>query len=181
MNFPGPGGMTASRRQILTSLGGLAGVAVLTGCAHESMHRDSGVVIPPTFATGEAAQKEAALAAGAPTLYMVSALDCPNCTLWHASDEPGFLRSEARARLKFVVMNSYTIRQGSGADSIWPPDYRWIRDAAAADRNTESPPNTAWTPLWVLVRGHTYIVAAHGLQGWKKFMWPAIQRETGTA
>ena len=168
------------RRQILTSLIGLTGAGLLTGCAPGWDHKDSGIVIPPTFATGEAGRKEATLPMTAPTLFMVSARDCPNCATWFSASYPAFEQSDARARARFVIMNSFTIKQGSGADSIWPAEYRWIRDAATADKRTEYPPMTAWTPLWALVRGHDYILAAHGLKGWRDVMWPAIQRETGT-
>jgi|GEM_PF-2523076 len=152
------------------------GPAALAACAAQQL-----ADIPPTFATGSAAQREAALPPNAPTLYYVSAPDCPNCRAWVDNTLPTFESSPERARLRFVVLHSYTIHDGSGQDYTWPANLRWIRDAAKADQRSQYLPNTRYTPLWALVRGNEYIRCAHGLREWNEGMWPTLRQVVAAA
>ncbi len=167
-----------SRRSLVTH--GMVGLPVLlAACAPTQV--DLGHVIPPTYATGEAAAKEAALPASAPMLFMVTAPDCPPCREWKDKYKPVFEKSEARARLRFIMLNSFSLKQGSGVDSIWPAEYRWARDAARVDNRAPYLPLTKYSPLFVLARPNQYIRGATAIRGWTETIWPAIQRETGTA
>lgn len=111
----------------------------------------------------------------APTLYYVSAPDCPWCSYWETTDEPGFRRSAARARLRFVTLVASTIR-ASLDDATWPPAIRWVRD----DYHARYP--KSWgTPLFMLVRAHTLLASAEGTTRWATVMMPAILKATDTA
>jgi len=164
-----------SRRQLL-GFGMVALPGLLAACAGASP-----APLPPSYATGVLAEKEAALSPDALTLYMVTAPDCPNCHNWDARQGEVFQRSAARTRLRFVILHSYTIHDGSGQDVTWPADLRSLRDAAKVDTRANYLPMTRYTPLFVLARKHEYLLAATGLKGWDDTIWPAIQRETGTA
>jgi hypothetical protein len=164
------------RRRQLLAYGTLGIPGVLAACGQAPP-----APLPPSYATGAMAEKEAALPAGALTLYMVTAPDCPICHEWEGSHGPVFQRSVARARLRFVILHSYTTYQGSGQDVTWPQDVRWLRDAAKADTRAVYLPLTRYTPLFVLARKHDYLLGAAGTKGWDTKIWPAILQETGAA
>ena len=154
------------RRQLLAGASLLL-PAIVAGCA--------GV----ETATGAAAAREATLPADAPVLYFVTAGDCVSCAKWKTLFRAGFEASPERAKLRFVILNSPTIRTSSYADSIWPEDLRWI----SAELSRRNPRYTY--PTFVLVHNRTVVEAAFGEwdnapHGWKGDLPTAIRKETGT-
>jgi len=167
-----------TRRGVLFT-GATALPFMLAGC-ESALPRGQDGVFPPTYADGDAARFEAALQPAAPALYYVTAPDCTWCTWWHTSYQPGFERSAARSKLRFVTLHQSTLKGGTGKDEAWPLNLRWVRDRLQRDKRPDGKPVTSYSPAWALVRGTDYLAGASGISGWESVMWPAIQRETGS-
>lgn len=150
-----------TRRQIVVSTA-LTMPLALAGCGGSE-------------ASADELRVEAALASDAPTLYYVTAPDCEWCRWWANSDEPGFRKSPARSKLKFVTVQASAIKTRLD-DATWPDAIRWVRDAYRKQPNARTA-----IPLFILVRNHHVIIGASGNEAWKTVMLPGIARETGTA
>jgi hypothetical protein len=156
-----------TRRQIIAGAS-LTASALLIG----RQAVGTGAVNQPTYATGVAAQREAALPVTAPTLYLVDAPECKWCVWWDNKYLADFEQSEARARLRFVQLHAPRIPD-SLLDIAWPEADRWARDAAR-DHHLHG------TPLFVLVREHRFITGGNNARfGWPDEYWPTIRREVG--
>lgn len=171
----------ASERLVVTRRGLIAtGAAfvplILAGCETPGPGPDG--IFAPTYASGAAGQAEATLPASAPTLYYVTAPDCQWCSWWQTTSRPGFERSAARTKMRFVVLHMSTLRGGSGKDEAWPMDLRWVRDRVRETKRPDGRPVTSFTPAWALVQNRDFIT---GAGDWNNIMWPTIQRVTGTA
>ena len=153
-----------TRRGVLVT-GGLATTALLAGCQTWEPQ--------PTYATGDAARREAALPPSAPTLYVVNAPECPWCRWWHATHEEEFEKSEARTRLRYVKLMAPRIPD-SVTESTWPKEDRWVWRMTVENR-------LHGTPLFVLVKDRKFIVGGNNAKLWATKYWPEVQRATGLA
>lgn len=158
------------RRRILIGRLGLPVSALVAGCAGPG-------VLPPTYATGEAAQREAALPPSAATLFYVTASDCPFCREWETKDSPAFEQSLARQKLRYVKLYAELIKSGLFQDYTWPTDVRWVRDEI---RNRGKEVRRAF-PFFVLVQDQRVIAAGGGTRYWRETMVPAMNKATETA
>ncbi len=97
----------------------------------------------------------AGLPANAPTLYYVSAHDCPICRGWNQNYRPAFMNSPERAKLHFVELNTPSVRLGPYTDEAWGPNLFDLREQTKKRRPQGG------SPLFVLVQdGHVQVVQA---------------------
>jgi thiol-disulfide isomerase/thioredoxin len=140
----------------------LVGSGLLVGCS-----------TPPGYASGEAARREAALPANAPTLFYVTNRWCSFCAAFQATYMPTFEQSKERERLRFVTLHSPNVSL--------PQQYPWAEQHAWAPEAARSHGLLMQTPLFVLIREHRYITAGFGIEDWKTEILPAVHKEVSTA
>lgn len=155
-------------------------VSFMIGCSMPDTGISASVPsISPTIATGAAARQEAKLQANAPTLYYVTAADCPSCQEWESQFHAAFDRSPERAKLRFVILHSPTVRRGAYMDATWPSDLRWIRGELMKQKVMNA------LPLFVLVRNNSVIAVNVGEDtnyppfGWDSGLLSAIRQQEG--
>lgn len=67
-----------------------------------------------------------------------------------------FEGSPKRAKLRFVVLETPSVRMGPYTDQAWPTDARWIRDTVKAK-------HPDWgTPMFVLVKDKAVVLTQAG-------------------
>jgi hypothetical protein len=154
----------STRRQIIGCLA-LTGSGFLTGCAAP----------PPTYATGLAAQREAALPADAPTLIYASSDACSACMVFRQYDFRVFEDSKERQGIRVVLLHSLTVSISTSGNSEWTGGYQWALDAARDHSLLMA------TPLFILTKQQQYLIAGYGRGDWQNDILPAIRRETGLA
>jgi hypothetical protein len=152
-----------TRRQLFSGMA-LAGSGLLLGCT----------TTPPTYATGDAAKREAALAADAPTLIYVSNSNCSFCLAFDYNNLPSFEASKERQALRLVRLHSPSVSIPSRM-SPWAESHTWALEAARDHGMLMQ------TPFFVLARGSKYIVSGYGLEDWQHDILPAVRREVGVA
>ena len=151
-----------SRRHMFSGLA-LGGLGIITGCA----------TTPPEFAVGEAAQREAALPANAPTLFMITSKACPSCQAFYTFHYPRFQKMPERERIRIVVLHSPSISIPPLTNLGWAGSYDWVLGEARKHGLLMA------TPLFVLTRETRYLVAGYGMEDWQTDIIPVIRRETG--
>jgi hypothetical protein len=125
-----------------------------------------------------AAQHDAALPRNAPTLFYVSAPDCPWCRKWNRVFLATFEASVVRARLRFVILHSPSVRVSWSSDQVWPQDVGWVRAALDARQVRHV------VPLFVLVQKGAYVASVAGYDqrydyGWHGDFYGTVLKAVG--
>lgn len=146
------------RRDVVLGMA-LSGTGLLSACTPS----------PPTYATGDAAAREAALPGHAPTLFYVKSASCAICASFDQSQLVLFQRSDERQKLRLVTLHSPSI---SIRGSEWAGPHAWAVDAARSHGLLMA------TPLFVLTRDQTFVIAGYGIGDWMTEILPAVKKET---
>jgi hypothetical protein len=100
------------------------------------------------------------------TLLYVRSSACPYCREWELFAEPEWLRSPARSRVSYRVLDFLHFSDIT-ADSGWPEDLRWVRDELRLTRGT---------PRYILIRDRTILGSHFGTNRWQSDVLPAIRQ-----
>jgi hypothetical protein len=152
------------RRRLLAS-----GAAVLATARGASADEDDA-----------AARHDARLPRSAPTLFYVSAPDCPYCTKWNHVFRASFEASDVRDRLRFVPLATRSVRVGWSNSEVWPTDSRWVWTELERRQIRHV------VPLFVLVQKGAYLASMTGYDqnsdyGWAGGFYGQVLRSVGMA
>ena len=101
-----------------------------------------------------------AFARGPVTVVNVSAWNCSYCLAWMKQQKPEWVASPEYRRVRYVEINSPTIRQAYKAEH-WPADLHGILDRLATKNGT---------PRFLLVQKDDVVFNEFGLSGWPKLL-----------